>query len=70
MKIKDLIIERLNRYTTVLKRELVIAKNIIKNPILIKKFKSNMNFSLIDIYKFNQGTEDTVQSVAESKSFD
>ena len=44
LRIKDLLINRHIEYEGVLKKELVMAKNILKNPTLAKKAETEMNF--------------------------
>jgi len=50
LKIKDLLIERNKGYGEVLKKELVTAKNILKDPATLKKANRDMNFESFEIY--------------------
>ena len=53
LKIKDMILKRQLSYITVLTKELVVAKNIIKNPRAAKQFGKEMNFKNMDLYQYN-----------------
>lgn len=44
LELKDVLLERQQKFITVLKKELVFAKNIIKNPNLFQKAFEDMNF--------------------------
>ena len=59
LKLKDVILKRYQNYSQVLKKELVYAKNIIKNPKLMEKWNMKLNFKMIDIYPYkrNQALE-------------
>lgn len=48
--VKEIIINRQLEYIEVLKRELVLAKNIIKNPRLFDKATMKMNYKILDLY--------------------
>ena len=47
---KEIIINRQLEYIEVIKRELVLAKNIIKNPSLFDKATMKMNYRILDLY--------------------
>ncbi|CAI2365266.1 unnamed protein product [Moneuplotes crassus] len=51
--IKDMLIKRHKKYTHVLKKELVLAKNIMKNPRMVKKMETTFNFDSMDIYQYD-----------------
>ena len=56
LKVSNKVNERLNQYIESLKKELVFAKIIIKNPKKMKKATNLMNFS---IYKVNTSPDTT-----------
>lgn len=67
--LKDMIVKRHEDYTEILKRELVIAKNIIKNPKLLKIWNRDMHYKNLNIYKFTTSIM-REEDLKESKSVD
>lgn len=52
VKLKEVINKRHQDYEEVLRKELIMAKNIIKNPVMLKKANVDMNFDRMKVYKF------------------
>ena len=57
MEVKQLIQDRQNKYIDVLKKELIIAKNIIKFPRVHNKISQKMNFDEIILYQYGKTPE-------------
>eukprot|EP00347_Sterkiella_histriomuscorum_P019529 403341284 len=51
LELKDVLLERQQNYIMVLKKELVFAKNIIKNPNLFQKAFEDMNFDQVEYHQ-------------------
>lgn len=51
LKLKEILLKRNQEYCEILKRELVIAKNIIKNPHLLEYYSKDDKF---EVYKYHQ----------------
>lgn len=58
LKLKELIVDRHNQFEEVLKKELTMAKNIIKNPALLKRGERQLNFDNLDLYTFRNSDQE------------
>lgn len=50
LRLKDEIVSRHQHYIDILRKELIFAKSIIKNPKLLETHNRKMNFGEVDIY--------------------
>ena len=51
-EVKEMIVSRHAEFENLLKKELTIAKNIIKNPTLLRKGEKMLNNEKLDLYEF------------------
>ncbi|CDW71143.1 UNKNOWN [Stylonychia lemnae] len=51
LDLKEVLVERQKHYIDLLRKELVFAKNIIKNPNLFQKAFEDMNFDQVEFYQ-------------------
>ena len=58
VKLSEEINKRHEGYQQVLKKELIMAKNIIKNPIMLKKASTDLNYDRLQLYKFRNIDEE------------
>jgi len=52
LKIKDAIIEKFKVHRKALEKELVVSKNVIKNPEHMTNAMRSLNYSKLDVYRF------------------
>ncbi|CAI2363399.1 unnamed protein product [Moneuplotes crassus] len=69
LKIKDLLIQRHIEYQNILKKELIMAKNILKDPILTKKAERELNYSETAIYPLKDLNRMIQNKSTEPRSF-
>lgn len=62
LQIKDEIIQRHANYEDVLKKELIFAKNILKNPKIMDKIYQNLNYDRIEVYDFKSDKSRQIKS--------
>ena len=51
-EVKEMIVNRHAEFEQILRKELTIAKNIIKNPTLLRKGENMLNYEKLEIYEF------------------
>lgn len=65
LKLNHMINKRHEGYEKVLQKELTLAKNIIKNPVMLKKAERDANFHRVDIYTI-KNTDAELKSIGKS----
>ncbi|CAI2359615.1 unnamed protein product [Moneuplotes crassus] len=63
IKLKDLIIKRHKKYTKVLQSELILAKEIIKNPNYFNKVHTEMKYKRVDLSRIQKATATSPQNI-------
>lgn len=60
MKINETLLKRYIRYVEVLKKEIVLVKNVVKNPDIMKNILRTLNYSELELYKYRSGQHEDV----------
>ena len=58
LRLGEIIKLRHEKYQDILKKELTMAKYIIKDPTMLKKAGTHMNFDRVDIYPFKEAQKE------------
>lgn len=60
MKINETLLKRYIRYVEVLKKEIVLVKNVVKNPDIMKNILRTLNYSELELYKYRSGQQEDI----------